>query len=102
MPVNTESLSDSARVLFLARLAHLLTICARDTYEVGTEDVLDPRRLRAYNEVLHRVTASVVSHLRREEGYSLESIIELLRSFGVDHDQTREVDWAVKEILKEQ
>src|SRR2546430_6043449 len=31
--------------LFRSRIAHTLTICARDTYEVGTKNVLDPQTL---------------------------------------------------------
>ena len=60
MSPEIESLSDEARLKILAGLAHELTICARDTYEVGTDEVRDPRDLRAYNELLHCVTASVL------------------------------------------
>jgi hypothetical protein len=63
MSLNIESLSSAAKARLLARIAHSLTVCARYTYEVGTENVLHPQTLRAYNELLHRVTSSVVSHL---------------------------------------
>ena len=43
----------------LARLAHLLTIAARDTYEVGGDGVDDPSGLRRFNEVMHRVIAQI-------------------------------------------
>jgi len=36
MPLNIETLSNDARTILLARLACELTICARETYEVGT------------------------------------------------------------------
>lgn len=71
MSPEIESPSDEARLKILAGLAHELTICARDTYEVGTDEVRDPRGLRAYNELLHRVTASVVSNLAGSKGFSL-------------------------------
>ncbi len=58
MSLNIESLSSAPKTALLARIAYTLTVCARDTYEVGTEDVLDPQTLRAYNELLHRVTGS--------------------------------------------
>ena len=35
MSLNLESLSDEAKTALLARIAHTLTICARDTYEFG-------------------------------------------------------------------
>jgi hypothetical protein len=62
MAMNTQSFSDSARISLLARIAHSLTICARDTYEVETDNILEPQVLRSYNELLHRVTGAVVSH----------------------------------------
>ncbi len=82
MSLNLESLSSVVRTALLARIAYALTICARATYEAGTENVLDPQTLRAYNELLHRVTGSVVSHLTNSQGYSLESIVEMLRSLA--------------------
>ncbi len=47
-------------LVFLARLAAELTVCARDTYVPGTEQVAKPERLRSFNELQHRVTG----HLR--------------------------------------
>jgi hypothetical protein len=38
--LNIESLSPAAKAALLARIAHTLTVCARDTYEVGTENAL--------------------------------------------------------------
>jgi hypothetical protein len=84
----------------LARIAHTLTISARDTYEVGTENVLDPRTLRAYNELLHRVTSSVVSHLSGSQGQSLESNVEMVRSFGIRYNRTVEIDGALQNALQ--
>ncbi len=40
----------------LAQVAHELTVLARDTYDPGSLQVSDPRRLRAINEVMHRLT----------------------------------------------
>ena len=100
MPLNLESLSDAGRTAVLAHIAHALTTCARDTYEVGTRNVLNPQTLRAYNELLHRVTGSVVDHLSGKEGYSLESIVELMRSFGVHHNRGGEMDRALERALQ--
>jgi hypothetical protein len=40
MPLNIESLSNIAKAELLARIAHRLTVVARDTYEVGRFYVL--------------------------------------------------------------
>jgi hypothetical protein len=99
-PLNFELLSDSAKAALLARLAHTLTICARDTYEVGTENVLDCRTLRAYNELLHQVTGSVVSRLTGSDGDSLQSAIQMIRQFGLNYGRTGEMEWALQFALK--
>jgi hypothetical protein len=99
MSSNLESLSDAAKTALLARLANTLTICARHTYEVGTENVLDGRTLRAYNELLHRVTGSMVSCLSGSGGYSLQSVIKMIRSFGLNYGRTGEMDWALQFAL---
>jgi hypothetical protein len=100
MPLNLESLPDAAKTAFLARIAHTLTICARETYEVGTENVLEPQTLRAFNELLHVVTGSVVGHLAESPGYSFQSTIEMVRSFGSNHGRTGEVNWALEHALQ--
>ena len=49
------SLNRNAQIRLLSRFGFNLTIAARETYEVGTDQVLDPPRLREINEVQHRV-----------------------------------------------
>jgi hypothetical protein len=93
---DTTSLSREEKAALVARIAAELTICARDTYEVGTNNVLDPQLLRAYNELLHRVTAAVSDTLLGVEGYSLETILDLIQAFGKRHNRVGEMDWAVE------
>jgi hypothetical protein len=54
------ALSAEAQAKFLAQYAFELTIASRDTYEVGTDALTDPRRLRKFNELQHRI----LGHLR--------------------------------------
>jgi hypothetical protein len=49
--------TDQEKSLFLAALAHELTIVARVTYVPQTEDLQHPRWLRWINEYQHRVAA---------------------------------------------
>jgi len=100
MSLNDASLSNDEKTTFLARLAHTLTVCARDTYEVGTEGVLQPRILRAYTELLHRVTGAVRDHLSGTEGYSLEDIFEMMRAFGEKNHRSTEIKWALEQVTK--
>jgi len=98
MALNLESLSDDAKTAYLARVAHMLTICARDTYEFGTEDVLNPQTLRAYNELLHQVIGSIIGRLGSQE--SVESTVEMIHLFGVEQDRVEEINWALKYSLQ--
>src|ERR1700722_17530358 len=98
--MNTESLSRSERTAVLARIAHALTICARDTYEAGTENVLEPQVLRSYNELLHRVTAAVKDHLVGTDGFSLETILEIVREFGTRHSRAGEINSALNRAMQ--
>ena len=72
MLFDTSSWSNADRAHFLAVLAHELTVSARGTYEVGTDGVLEPEVLRGFNELEHRVTASLRGHLRGFEGMPLD------------------------------
>jgi gamma-glutamyl phosphate reductase len=99
MALNLESLSDDEKTALLGRIAHTLTVCARDTYEIGTENVLNPQILRAYNELLHQVIGSMLDRLAGSQE-SVESTIEMIRSFGTEQDRVEEVDWALKCALQ--
>jgi hypothetical protein len=98
--MNTESLSHVQQTIVLARIAHELTICARDTYEAGTENVLEPQVLRSYNELLHRVTAAVKDHVVGADGFSLETILEMVREFGTRHGRVGEINSALNQAMQ--
>jgi hypothetical protein len=100
MTLNVESMSNHAKTVLLASLATTLTICARDTYEVGTDRVVQPELLRGYNELLHRVTGAVRDHLLESKGYSLKDIFEMLRAFGEKNGKTGEMHWALEQATK--
>lgn len=55
-----NGLNRDQKIKALALLAHELTVLARDTYEVGTRDVLEPQRLRTFNEAQHAVTNALI------------------------------------------
>ena len=100
MPLNIESMSNREKAVLFARLAHELTICARDTYEVGTDRVLQPELLRSYNELLHRVIGAAIDYLMKSEGYSLKDVLELLRAFGEKNGRGGEIRWALEQAAK--
>jgi hypothetical protein len=54
-------LSREEKVRFLLRLAHELTLVARESYEPGTEALTHPARVRAVNEIQHRILAFLIA-----------------------------------------
>jgi hypothetical protein len=58
-----SALGPDEKASFLALLAHELTVVARDTYEVGGEGLTNPARMRAVNEVQHRLMSFLVALL---------------------------------------
>lgn len=93
---NTKPLSHSDKAILLARIAHNLTVSARSTYIAGTEDIAEPRVLRAYNELLHRVTSSVRSHVDNTSGMPFEAVLQMMHDFGKNHNRSSEMDWVLK------
>ncbi len=73
---------------FLLRMAHELTILARDTYEVGTEGITHPGRFRTINEIQHRLTSFLIA-LRGNDArrYPDDILIRLL----LEHDEDAEL-----------
>ena len=98
MSLRIETLSSIAKAELLARIAHRLTICARETYEVGTDNVEQPQVLRAYNELLHRVTGAVSDHLLNQRGYSLQTLLEMMDDFGLRYGARGLIAWAKEPI----
>ena len=77
-----------------ARIAFNLTICARLTYVPGTDDVADPPKLRAYNEMLHRVTSWLYSG--EDDSWLYTFLLERAKWSGV----LGCVKWAIEEAQK--
>ena len=78
-----SSMSDAQQIRFLARYAHELTPVSRGTYEVGTEDLADPGRLRHFNAVQHRVVGHIVKLLAKAtKKYPDDVLIKIMLNEG--------------------
>jgi len=62
-----SDLSNDEKANFLACLAFELTIVARDSYEVGTDDLTDSKEMRLINEIQHRILSQLSAVLRNDE-----------------------------------
>lgn len=77
---------------FLTLFGHGLTIAARDTYEFQASGVIAPERLRAINEIQHRVLAHIHSLLTNGEWkYPDDALVSIM----LDHDDKHLHDQAM-------
>ena len=56
-----SSATREQQIRWLSRLLFQISIFARDTYEVGTDNLMDPARMRRFNELIHRVSLHLVA-----------------------------------------
>jgi hypothetical protein len=61
---------------------------------------MQPELLRAYNELMHRVTGATLDHVLGREGYSLNDILAMLRAFGEKNKRIGEMRWAIEQASK--
>lgn len=78
-------LSLARKTAVLAWIMHELTIAARDTYEVGTEEIASGPRLRRFNELQHRLSAQVARYASGDSGgISDETVVKMIYDLGDD------------------
>src|SRR5690242_18271076 len=98
----TEALIRSSPVqkrTFLLRLAHELTIVARDTYEAGTERVTNAPRLRALNEIQHRILGFLIALTNDDpRRYPDEVLAAILLDGGADPELQRQLEQAFDRV----
>lgn len=73
------ALGGADRVEWLARLAAALTVAARDTYEVGGDGIRDSKRMRRFNELLHRTVNQLRHQIRGDRGYPDDVFLSMVR-----------------------
>jgi hypothetical protein len=72
-----------AQLRLLARFGHNLTVEGRDTYVPQTDQVHAPSRLRAINEIQHRVLGHIYSLLTNsDQRYPDDVIVQIM----LEHD----------------
>ena len=69
-----DSLSPQVKLRAFARLCHNLTVVARDTYD-SASGVTDAGRLRALNEIQHRMTGFLLSLVGGEDACYLDQAV---------------------------
>jgi hypothetical protein len=64
--------------LWLAQLSYSLTLFARSTYTVGEEGLDDPKRMRRFNELMHRTADQLTQHLQGSPGRPDEVFLNMV------------------------
>jgi hypothetical protein len=73
-----EYLSEKEKIKCLAFLSHELTILARDTYEIGTENIENQPMMREINEIQHRISNKLISLSLGNEGYASKDLMQMI------------------------
>ncbi len=55
--IKFREMKQQEQLVWLSQLLYLLSMLARGTYEAGTDAVLEPIKLRQFNELIHRIAS---------------------------------------------
>jgi hypothetical protein len=95
-----EALTAEQQLRFLAFFGHNLTVAARDTYVFQAPGVRAPQRLRAINEIQHRVFGHLRALLNEGEWrYPGDAFVGILLDHEDDHLRAQAV-WCFEDALK--
>jgi hypothetical protein len=97
-----RSLPPAAQIETLVRLAFELTVTGRDTYVPASLELLHPERLRALNEVQHRVTAHALALLRADPDRYPDEVLAAIVLEQDDPELRRQVATAFARSLSPQ
>jgi hypothetical protein len=93
--IDVDAWPADQKARFLAALAHELTIFARAAYVPQSEELSNPALLRAFNELMHRVTDALRDCLTGRAGIPVSAIIEMTRGLGERRGVMRDMERAI-------
>jgi hypothetical protein len=92
-----QRLSTDSQLHVLAAFGHSLTIAARDTYDVQAPGVHAPQRLRAINEIQHRIFGHMMALMNADaKRYPDDTLL----SIALEHDDERLQAQALEAFVK--
>jgi len=94
-------MSAQQELRFLAILGHWLTVAGRGTYEFQAPGVKDPKSLRAFNELHHRLYAQIRGLVANGKGdFDAEDITSWLTGEGQPSEFQDACFWAFEQALE--
>jgi hypothetical protein len=102
-PVRQQLASPTRRrPLFLAALAHLLTVTARNAYpQAGATPAQTTTGLRCHNELLHTVLGRLVADLGHTPGYPDAVFLSILVEKADRNGCGGELRWALQQAINQ-
>ncbi|MDQ3089331.1 MAG: hypothetical protein M3Q78_12165 [Acidobacteriota bacterium] len=95
-----SSLTRDEQIKFLAHFLHYLTIVARDTYQVGTENIINQPKLRTVNEIQHQISSHLFALLENSlERYPDDVLMQIIFEQENKEIET-EVMWAFSKVAE--
>jgi len=95
-----SELERSKQLSFLAKFGHNMTIAARDTYVPQTDQLNAPERLRAINELQHRVLGHIQALLTASGWRYPDDVIVSIMLEHQDPHLRAQALWAFEDALK--
>jgi hypothetical protein len=94
-----KNLPADEQAKFLALFSHNLTVSARISYEVGTENITNPRLIREINEIQHRVSMQIYLLLdNNSEPYPDDVLMQIILEHSENKELEAEVMWAFEQV----
>lgn len=84
-----SSLSEDEKKKFLAHFSHWLTVVARESYEIGAENITNQPEVRHINEIQHRISSHLSALLENDaERYPENVLMRII----LDHPENKEFE----------
>lgn len=95
-----SSLTRDEQMKFLAYISHYLTIVARDTYQIGTENITNQPKMRTVNEIQHQISSHLLALLENSlERYPDDVLMQTI--FEQENKKLKaEVTWAFERVAE--
>ena len=96
-----EGMDQARRCRFLVRVSSWLTVAARGTYEAGTKKILEPEKLRGFNEILHLILSKLRAVLDEDpSSYPDDLFWQIVYRKAEDWELLSDLSWSLDQAIE--
>lgn len=96
-----SNLTADEQKFFLAHLCHYLTVVARDTYDVETENITNQPKMRRINEIQHQLSLYLLALMRNDaDGYPDDILVRIILEHSDNKDFEIEMKWVFEQVAE--